>query len=416
MGIASNLWQRLGGAPDPRSDREIQDDIEAEFAFHLEQRERNLVARGLSPEKAHAEAARRFGNMDKVRAECRRVQLGGRIMLQRITLLLLVVLLATVAWLSFQSVTSQRVAQAEIQALHSEVSQLMLALEKNPIGQPNQLNLGLGNFAPRILDFAGPSGPRMPKPGATEETTSLDTWLARFRENALSESHTSETALLLRQQCSQDRALEVLPAIWPKLGWEQKLCMIDVMTDGSSEPLARTAVHLGATDADARVAERAFLKLRELTLLRFDADHRADYLAWHEANKDIELYDIVEKSAPVLVKGLMGLGKWNETCALYSPLVLHPDARHSGIPRLPARSRRAGPDQALGARFRSESARGCRSVAGCRESRRGDGAHDRAANSRRPGTARSGPVACSLRSARDAGLHLEVGATARRTR
>lgn len=325
MSIASNLWQRLGGAPDPRSDREIQDDIEAEFAFHLEQRERDLVARGLSPEKAHAEAARRFGNLDKVRAECRRVQLGGRIMLQRITLLLLVVLLATVAWLSFQSVNSQREAQAEIQALHSEVSQLMLALEKNPIGQSSQLNLGLSNFAPRILNFAGPSGPRMPKPGATEETTSLDTWLARFRENALSESHTPETALLLRQQCSQDRALELLPAVWPKLGWEQKLCMIDVMTDGGSEPLARAAVHLGATDVDARVADHAFLKLRELTLLRFDAAHRADYLAWHEANKDIVLYDVVEKSAPALVKELLGFGKWNEICALYSPLVLHPD-------------------------------------------------------------------------------------------
>ena len=34
---------------------------------------------------------------------------------------------------------------------------------------------------------------------------------------------------------------------------------------------------------------------RELTLLRFEVARRKDYFAWHEANKDIALYDIVGK-------------------------------------------------------------------------------------------------------------------------
>jgi predicted permease len=40
----------------------IEDDVDAEIAFHLEMRAAELVARGLSEEAAHAEARRRFGD------------------------------------------------------------------------------------------------------------------------------------------------------------------------------------------------------------------------------------------------------------------------------------------------------------------------------------------------------------------
>jgi hypothetical protein len=127
MSSASNLWQRLGGAPDPRSDGEVAGDIDAELAFHIEQRERELVASGLAPEAAHVQALARFGNIDKVRAECRRVQLGGRIMLQRVTLVLLVLLVAVVAWLGVLNFTSRRVAEAEIASLKAQISRLETA-------------------------------------------------------------------------------------------------------------------------------------------------------------------------------------------------------------------------------------------------------------------------------------------------
>ena len=124
MGSASNLWQRFAGAPDPRGDDEVAGEIEVELAFHLEQRERELIALGLTPEAARAQALQRFGDIEKVRAECRRVQLGGRIMLQRVTLGILVILLATVAWLSVLHISSRRAAQAEISALKSQIEQL----------------------------------------------------------------------------------------------------------------------------------------------------------------------------------------------------------------------------------------------------------------------------------------------------
>src|SRR5215208_958438 len=40
----------------------IEQEVDAEVAFHLEMRAAELVARGLTPEAAHAEALRRFGN------------------------------------------------------------------------------------------------------------------------------------------------------------------------------------------------------------------------------------------------------------------------------------------------------------------------------------------------------------------
>jgi hypothetical protein len=38
--------------PDPRSEREIDDDLDAEFAFHIEQLEAELIEQGVPPEHA----------------------------------------------------------------------------------------------------------------------------------------------------------------------------------------------------------------------------------------------------------------------------------------------------------------------------------------------------------------------------
>ena len=44
--------------------------VDAEIEFHLEMRVRELVAKGYSPAEAEAEARRRFGDMDRARADC----------------------------------------------------------------------------------------------------------------------------------------------------------------------------------------------------------------------------------------------------------------------------------------------------------------------------------------------------------
>jgi predicted permease len=49
--------------------RRVERDVDAELAFHLDMRARRLVERGLDPAAARAEALRRFGDWDGVRAE-----------------------------------------------------------------------------------------------------------------------------------------------------------------------------------------------------------------------------------------------------------------------------------------------------------------------------------------------------------
>ena len=67
---ATNGWRRyvrlLGGSPDAN--------VDAELAFHLEMRARDLAALGLPIAEARTEATRRFGDVERVRAECRQLE------------------------------------------------------------------------------------------------------------------------------------------------------------------------------------------------------------------------------------------------------------------------------------------------------------------------------------------------------
>lgn len=53
----------------------IEREIEDELRFHLEMREREHLAAGLTPEQARAEALRRFGNFEGVKEACREISL-----------------------------------------------------------------------------------------------------------------------------------------------------------------------------------------------------------------------------------------------------------------------------------------------------------------------------------------------------
>ena len=56
----------------PLSKVSVAEEIDTEFAFHIEMRARELIEEGLSPEEAHAHALARFGDMRRVKRECRR--------------------------------------------------------------------------------------------------------------------------------------------------------------------------------------------------------------------------------------------------------------------------------------------------------------------------------------------------------
>lgn len=48
----------------------VEDEVTEEFGFHLEMLERRLREEGMSPEEARSEAARIFGNMERLRSDC----------------------------------------------------------------------------------------------------------------------------------------------------------------------------------------------------------------------------------------------------------------------------------------------------------------------------------------------------------
>jgi putative ABC transport system permease protein len=67
-----------GAAARPRRERrlwgpDLRRDVDDEIAFHLQERERELTARGVPLNEARAEAARRFGNVKDIAAACRQI-------------------------------------------------------------------------------------------------------------------------------------------------------------------------------------------------------------------------------------------------------------------------------------------------------------------------------------------------------
>jgi len=60
-----------------RFDRRVRESLEEEVSFHLDTRIEQLIEAGLSPDEARAEALRRFGDPDLVRARCRSIDRRG---------------------------------------------------------------------------------------------------------------------------------------------------------------------------------------------------------------------------------------------------------------------------------------------------------------------------------------------------
>jgi hypothetical protein len=51
--------------------RSIDDEVDGELDFHLQMRQRELTARGLSETEARRVALERFGDLERARRECR---------------------------------------------------------------------------------------------------------------------------------------------------------------------------------------------------------------------------------------------------------------------------------------------------------------------------------------------------------
>lgn len=111
---------------DPRSEQEIDRDLDEEFAFHLEQIERELT--DADPTLSHDEAARlaqlRFGDTDQLKKRCRRIAMEDRIMLQRFNAALMVIVMLMVIGVSAQMYITQRYNSLALQAITMELASM----------------------------------------------------------------------------------------------------------------------------------------------------------------------------------------------------------------------------------------------------------------------------------------------------
>jgi hypothetical protein len=61
----------------------VDQEVDAEFDFHVEMRVKELMAKGMPEEEAREEALRRFGDIDRVKASCRNLGEGRNVVMNR---------------------------------------------------------------------------------------------------------------------------------------------------------------------------------------------------------------------------------------------------------------------------------------------------------------------------------------------
>ncbi len=89
-------------------DAELLTDIDDEFAFHLQRTTNDLIADGCSDDDAAIKAIERFGDVDRIKSQCRHIALKERIMLQRVNFVLLMIILLAVGYVSVRTYATQR--------------------------------------------------------------------------------------------------------------------------------------------------------------------------------------------------------------------------------------------------------------------------------------------------------------------
>ncbi len=137
--------------PDSRPIAEVDADIREELAFHIDARERELIAAGTSPRDAARLACTCLGDVDHVFADCREIELGERNMLQRINFALTLVallMLGVFLWRAedgrAQTLNGFGAIEAELASLRTTVITPRVPVQQEaPIGgvtQPDPLS------------------------------------------------------------------------------------------------------------------------------------------------------------------------------------------------------------------------------------------------------------------------------------
>jgi hypothetical protein len=110
---------------DDRSTPQVRADVHDEMLLHRELLEADLIAQGLTESQARQQALARFGDPASWEAQSCNVILKDRIMLQRITLGLVLILIAALGWNALEARAARREMQGELTKLREELAALM---------------------------------------------------------------------------------------------------------------------------------------------------------------------------------------------------------------------------------------------------------------------------------------------------
>lgn len=267
------VWHEKMGlfarSPDARPLPEIAADIDEELAFHVEESARALTEEGLDADSARAEALRRFGDYGRIRRECARTQMGERVMLQRIQLVLTAVLILAVVvlvWSNHETRAAMQAERAQSVALLSRIEARIGGDEASRSEMPTMPSDTSVSADERMrIDRADPEA--LP-PGeyltAYGQQTSLavaqDTWIATFQQQESNWRHGLRVAERLAA-LPGIQGVELLARVWPNLSVEHREQVMKPFVFDGGSPYALEVLKLGFDDAQSSVKERAVLYL-----------------------------------------------------------------------------------------------------------------------------------------------------------
>jgi hypothetical protein len=277
------LWPR-----DRRSTEEIADGIREELESHVERLVDEQIRAGVPEEEARGIAAARFGDVERYAAECRRIDLGGRLIVHRSLVIACAALLAACTYLGWRVVESRQTA-AKLKHMQNAVMhlQMQLAAQQQASQQsPNSpLNEGLSDAAcvERLLRLS----------------------------NHMQAAFAVGPVLTL---FPPDRGVAIMREAWPQINVRDvktgllKAFAFSKALEPDMHPRLLAVLDLGMRDADPEVRSYAANYLREYARedLSADADR---YAEWYDTYGGMTPDDVLRatvETVPVALEEQLG--------------------------------------------------------------------------------------------------------------
>lgn len=291
-----SLLHRLANAQS-RSPAEIERDISSEIEFHLHMRTRDLIAQGLDPDQSRARAEQQFGDIPRIAHQCRIVQLGDRVMFQRILIGSVIVLLIALVTLGYATFRFHEAKAVETQTLRAALAAAQVRLDEaqsradaiRPSVTPDTGERTSARFSPEGIEPPG-------------ELATL--WRDRFAQQPMSREHGLRVATELAA-LPPEESLRIMTGIWADLSVAHREQVLQPFLDGG-HPYAVKLLHLAASDATLSIKNRAFALLKAYAFRDF-TDDQLGYLAWNASYADTPLDQLIPLNARAFLSRLQAL-------------------------------------------------------------------------------------------------------------